>query len=86
MKTNPLTQPKVALIDDEDHPALQQPKWIEAVASGRDYAQRHGSEVAIFPATFTIPKRPRSNMAGHCETIRQLGDTKSFAGEVRRRK
>jgi hypothetical protein len=143
MKTNPLTQPKVALIDDEDHPALPQAKWMVAVASGRDYAQRHGSAVTgicvhhenltggrtpfpngadrdsrlipltrehsrllmllmvnvisqrcyvtltrgrIFPATFTIPKRPRSNMAGHCEAIRQLGDTKNVAGEVRRRK
>ena len=45
MKTNPLTQPKVALIDDEDHPALPQPKWMVAVTSGRDYAQRHGSGV-----------------------------------------
>ncbi len=45
MKTNPLTQPKVALIDDEDHPALPQPKWMVAVASGRDYAKRHDSGV-----------------------------------------
>lgn len=45
MKTIPLTQGKVSLIDDEDHPALPQPKWMVAVASACDYAQRHGSGV-----------------------------------------
>jgi len=67
MKTIPLTQGKVAIVDDYDYEWLQQWKWHFAVpkpwfGSGKGYARRHQLQ----------PKK--QNIYMHREILRRVGE------------